>query len=124
MYINPQIMPTTPKPEDTLTPREFQATQALVGSKGESDAQIARLMGSSLDCVKRLFKNARIKTGTTNRTGLAFWFQAKYPTSEARKEGYFQACVLRCENDVIGASKRARLPVSKRIQKTGDNARF
>jgi DNA-binding MarR family transcriptional regulator len=44
-------MPT--KPEDTLTPQEFEAVRALAESRGESNAELAEQMHVHPDSVKR-----------------------------------------------------------------------
>ena len=85
-----------PKPEQTLTPREFETVRTLVDSNGDSDREIGKRLGVKLDTVKAHLMHARNKTGIDRRTGLVMWFMRKYPTEQDRNAGMIDACLYRC----------------------------
>ena len=78
------------RPEDTLTPREFEATALLAGEL--TQREIAQVQGISVEAVKKSLANVRRKTGKENSVGVALWFRRKYPTEEAEQAGYDSAC--------------------------------
>jgi DNA-binding CsgD family transcriptional regulator len=77
------------KPENTLTPRQVQVS-ALV-AQGMSNKAIAESCSISVDTVKRHVQDAMAKTGCENRTALALWFLARYPTERKVQAAYRKA---------------------------------
>jgi DNA-binding CsgD family transcriptional regulator len=77
------------KPETTLTPRQVQVS-ALV-AQGMSNKAIAESCSISVDTVKRHVQDAMAKTGCENRTALALWFLARYPTERKVQAAYRKA---------------------------------
>ena len=77
------------KPEDTLTPRQVQVS-ALV-AQGLSNKTIAESCSITVDTAKRHVQIAMAKTGCENRTALALWFLARYPTEKKVQAAYRKA---------------------------------
>jgi DNA-binding CsgD family transcriptional regulator len=85
--VQTRIQGPSAKPEDTLTPREFEAVQLMVS--GLTGRQAGAKMGILEDTVKKHIVRAMRKTGSDNRVMLAVWFVRKFKT-EASEQEYLQ----------------------------------
>jgi len=81
----------TPKPEDTLMPREFEVARAL--AEFGADREFARALGLCERSAQKQLSAIMRKTGMEDRKSLAEWFASKFPTEEAREQGYISACL-------------------------------
>jgi len=77
-------------PEDTLTPREFEAVALL--ARGLRYADIGREMSVGPQGVAHYFRGVRAKTGMDNMVAIAVWFVRKYQTEDDEAAGYERAC--------------------------------
>jgi DNA-binding CsgD family transcriptional regulator len=101
------------RPEETLTPREFEAATVLAVD-GAQNHGIAKLLGISSGTVKVYIKHAMIKSGSETRTALALWYVRKYPTAKARGEGYVNACLYAV--DQTRCARRFRVSLAARLR--------
>jgi DNA-binding CsgD family transcriptional regulator len=79
---------TTPKPEDMLMPREFEAVALL--AQGLARPEIAARMGIADNTVTHHLMRVKIKTGKETQVAMALWFIEKFPTEADRKRGFRQ----------------------------------
>lgn len=84
------------KPEDSLTPREFEIV-TLFAADGRRNADIARSLHIGYETVRTHVGRSMRKTGVDNRSALLLWYLRKYPTEAARERGYIDACLLMAE---------------------------
>lgn len=83
------FVPPADRPEDTLTPRQFEVS-ALI-ARGMSNKDIAKACCIAVATVKRHVQEAMEKTGCENRTALAVWFLTRFPTEKEAQAGYKRA---------------------------------
>lgn len=93
------------KPEFTLTPREFKAV-ALLALDGAQGKDIGKALGVVPNTIKTMLWRARQKTGQETRVALALWFNRTYPSGEARKQGYANACIRVAEANVEAGKRQ------------------
>ena len=106
-------MASTRKPEDTLSPREFEAV-TMLAIDGARTADIARELSVACDTAKRYLSVAMEKTARETRTALALWYVRRYPTAQAREDGYVAACIYLAERMHGRTRYRVRLASSPR----------
>lgn len=82
----------TAKPEDELTPMQFDVVARLVSSRGQRDRDTAADLGLSMETVRAHICRAMQKTGCESRVSLALWFTERYPDEASRKNAYLLAC--------------------------------
>lgn len=78
------------KPEDTLTVKEFKLLELLASGKSRLD--IASELKLTKGTVNNYLKAVYLKLGVESQLQASAWFNSRYPTDEAIKNGYVLAC--------------------------------